>query len=155
MFVPCISAPDFKPASFKSTTLVMPTHCVGLNAFIGVDLFILNEGAQKVGYFKSKAIAPGVSNDGLTLASDTPGQLICPCEIFYSETHKKTFFVMRSGVIGSRKRQFHDELVKFITDSGFSDVVILTSTLNPVRKERESNRNLPEFFGYVNNFLYK
>jgi hypothetical protein len=53
--------------------MVIPTHCVGLNAFIGVDLFILNENAQKVGYFKSNAIAPGVSNDGLTLPSQTQG----------------------------------------------------------------------------------
>jgi hypothetical protein len=52
-----------------------------MSAFIGLDLYILNEGMQKVGYFKSNNISPGVSNDGLSL-NDNEGKLIMPCEIY-------------------------------------------------------------------------
>ena len=33
--------------------------------------------------------------------------------------------------------------------------MILSSTVSPVKRERESNREFPEVFGYVNNYLYK
>jgi hypothetical protein len=63
--------------------LVIPTHCVGLSSYIGLDLFILNEGMQKVGYFKSHFITAGVSNDGLS-EKENEGALILPAEIYYS-----------------------------------------------------------------------
>ena len=52
-------------------------------------------------------------------------------------------------------RDFQDELVAFIKDYKLSSVVILSSTMNPVRRERESNRQIPRVFGYANNFLFK
>ena len=33
--------------------------------------------------------------------------------------------------------------------------MILTFKVNPLKKERESNREFPEVFLYVNNYLYK
>ena len=93
----------------------------------------------KVGYYNSKYVAPGVSNDGLSVNPDE-GNLILPVEIYHSAERKLTFFVMRSGVLHGMMRKFGDELSNFITTSGFSNIVILTATMNPVRKERESNR---------------
>ena len=42
MFVP-VAGGQGKP-DFKDSVLIMPSHCVGLNAFIGLDLYILNDG---------------------------------------------------------------------------------------------------------------
>lgn len=81
MFVPLHGStivPDF-----KGTTLVIPCHSAGLSSFIALDLYILNEGMTKVGYYKSNNIAPGVSNDGLSVAGEE-GSLILPCEVYYS-----------------------------------------------------------------------
>jgi len=50
---------------------------------------------------------------------------------------------------------FTDELIAFIKQHGFSNVVILTSTISPVKRERESNRQIPEVFGYINDHLEK
>jgi len=51
-FVP-IFGTTFDPASFKGNDLILPTMSAGMNGLIGADLYILNEGATKVGYLKS------------------------------------------------------------------------------------------------------
>lgn len=52
-------------------------------------------------------------------------------------------------------RKFADELVAFIISTDFAKVVLLTSTLSPVSRERDSNRLIPEVFAYCNNFMFK
>jgi hypothetical protein len=96
---------------------VIPSVSVGFSAHIGLDLFILNEGMVKVGYFKSTALSVGVSNDGLTPLGDPEGQLILPCEIYHSAEKKLTFLILRGGA--SKFWQFGEELGKFIKDNGF------------------------------------
>jgi len=138
MFVPAAGQPS--QPSFQGTTLVIPCHSAGLSAFIGMDLFILNEGLTKLGYYKSPYIVPGVSNDGHSLSSEGEGTLIMPCEVWQHAGMKVTFLMFRSGWAEGKTRKFTDELSNWITASGFSNVVVLTSTINPVRRERESNR---------------
>ncbi len=94
---------------------------------------------QKVGYFKSDYIAAGLSNDGLSLTQEE-GKLILPAEIYFSAEKKLTFLIIRSGVNSGKMRQFGDELAAFVKSSGFSNAVILSSTLSPVNRERHSNR---------------
>lgn len=118
---------------------MIPCHSAGLSPFIGLDLFILNEGMEKVGYYKSDFIAAGLSNDGLSL-SDGEGNLILPAEVYHSANKKMTFLIIRSGVYSGKNRLFGKELVAFVTKHGFSQVVILTSTMSPVLRERDSNR---------------
>lgn len=47
---------------------------------------------------------------------------------------------MRSSVLHGKMRKFGDELVKFVESSGFSNVIILTATMSPVKRERDTNR---------------
>lgn len=113
-----------------------------MSPFIALDLYILNEGMIKIGYYKSDYITPGVSNDGLSLTEDQ-GMLTLPAEIYVSPpgaAHKMTFIMLRSGVLSGKTGKFGDELVAFIKASGFSNVVVLTSTGSPVQRERNSNR---------------
>ncbi len=42
-----------------------------------------------------------------------------------------------------------------MTLTGFRNIIILSSTLSPIKRERDSNRQIPEIFAYVNNYLYK
>ena len=118
---------------------MIPCHSAGLSPFIGLDLFILNEGMVKIGYYKSDYIAAGLSNDGLS-TSDGEGSLTLPAEVYYSAAHKLTFLIIRSGVCSGKNRLFGKELQSFVGKHGFAKVVILSSTLSPVMRERDSNR---------------
>jgi hypothetical protein len=37
---------------------------------------------------------------------------------------------------------------------GFSSVIILSASMSPVKRGRESNREIPEIYAYVNDFLH-
>jgi len=133
MFVPVFGTTTAKP-DFSGSTLVIPCHSAGMSPFIGLDLYILNESMQKIGFYHSDYIAPGVSNDGLSVEADQ-GVLTLPAEIFVSAPgapNKMTFMVLRSGILSGQMRKFGDELVGFIKANGFSNVVVLTSTMSPV-----------------------
>ena len=52
-------------------------------------------------------------------------------------------------------RPFGEAFTDFIASMGFKSVSILTSTMSPIRRERVSNRDLPDIYGYVNDNLYK
>ena len=139
-FVPVFGS-SVKP-DFSGSTLILPCHSAGMSPFIGLDLYILNEGMQKVGYYKSDYIAPGVSNDGLSVVAEQ-GILTLPAELYVSAPgapNKLTFLVLRSGILSGQMRKFGDELVAWINANGFSNVVVLTSTLSPVQRERNTNR---------------
>jgi predicted ATP-grasp superfamily ATP-dependent carboligase len=113
-----------------------------MSPFIGLDLYILNEGMRKVGYYHSEYIAPGVSNDGLSVEPDQ-GTLTLPAEIYVSPegaANRLTFVVLRSGVLAGQMRKFGDELVAWVKASDFAGVVVLTSTMSPVQRERNTNR---------------
>ena len=63
--------------------------------------------------------------------------------------------MLRSGICQGKMYPFGQALTQFVESRGFINVVILSSTLSPVKRERESNREIPELFAYVNNHLYK
>ncbi|CDW88539.1 proteasome assembly chaperone 2 [Stylonychia lemnae] len=131
------------------STLVIPCQSAGLSSNIGVDLYVINEGLQKIGYYKSQYIAAGLSNDGLSTGLNE-GNLTLPAEVYFNASTKVTALIIRSGIYSGKGRLFEKELTEFIKKSGFSRIVVLTSTLSPVNRERDSNRQIPELFGYVN-----
>jgi predicted ATP-grasp superfamily ATP-dependent carboligase len=88
---------------------VIPCHSAGLSPFIALDLFILNEGMEKIGYYKSNYIAMGLSNDGLSV-NEGEGNIILPAEVYHSAARKLTFLIIRSGVYQGKKRLFGKEL---------------------------------------------
>ena len=137
-FVPVFGT-QFEASRLRGSTLVLPSHCAGLSAHIGMELFVLNEGMERVGYYKSDYVAPVVVNDNMTLAGAAMGQVTMPAEIWYSERHNMTFLMIRSGPTGGMRR-FADELVAFIAMTDFAKVVLLTATMSPVSRERDSNR---------------
>ena len=153
MFVPVFGT-QFDVAQLRNTTLVLPSQCVGLSAHIGMELFILNTGMERVGFYKSDYIAPVVLNDNMTLPGGAMGQVSMPAEVYYSQQHNMTFLMVRSGPTGGM-RKFADELVAWIMSTDFAKVVLLTATMSPVSRERDSNRLIPEVFAYCNNFMFK
>ena len=119
-----------------------------------MELFILNNEMQRVGFYKTDYLSPVVMNDALTLSGGATGAISMPAEIWYSEERSLTFMMVRSGPVGGM-RKFADELVAFIMMTDFARVTLLTATMSPVSRERDSNRQLPEVFAYCNNFMFK
>ena len=78
-----------------------------------------------------------------------------PVTLWRSPNSNYTFLVMRTGVTGGNMRKLGAALTKFIEDVGFKQVFLLTSTMSPVRRDRGSNRDIPQVWAYVNNVLYK
>lgn len=152
-FVPVFgTTPDL--SALSGSTLVLPTFSAGMSPMIAVDLFLLNEKPDKLGYIKSDMIAPLVQMGTLAQAGEAP-TLQMPCELFLSKDRRYTFLVLRSGVVEGKMRAFGDALAEFVAASKFKRVHILTSTFSPVKRERDSNRLLPEIFCYTNNFVHK
>ena len=77
-------------ADMKGTSLVYPTSSAGMSPMIGSDLYILNEGATKIGYLTSEYISPTVTNDMHTTPGGVLGALTMPCELYLSGDKKKT-----------------------------------------------------------------
>ena len=52
-----------QPTIFKGTTLVIPCLGAGMSPYIAMDLFVLNQGLTRVGFYHSDLLAPLVMND--------------------------------------------------------------------------------------------
>ena len=126
-----------------------------MSPMIAMDLAILNDGMQKIGYLKSDHMAALIINDVLTTLDGQLGAMSMPVEFWLTADGKSTYMVVRSGVIGGHMRQFAQELREFVLNHGFSSVALITATGSPVKRERDSNRQIPEVFAYCNNFLEK
>jgi hypothetical protein len=77
-----------------------------MSPMIALDLAILNDGMQKIGYYKSEFISPFIINDVLTPLNGQLGQMSMPVEFWLSADGKQTFMVVRSAVVGGAMRQF-------------------------------------------------
>ena len=130
MFVPEFGK-QVDASVFKGTTLVIPSQSIGMSPFIGMDLFILNKGMERVGFYKSDYIAPVIANDLLQTPGTEAGQISMPAEFWVSKERNMTFLMVRSGPVGGM-RNLCDELVAFIEKADFSNVAILTSTMSPI-----------------------
>lgn len=51
-------------------------------------------------------------------------------------------------------RKFTDELNAFIKAQGFANVVVLSSTMSLCKRDRITNRQIPEVYAYLNNYFY-
>ena len=125
----------------------------GMSPSIAMDIAILNDGMQRLGYYKSQWVSPVVINDTLTVAGAAHGSMQMPLEFWLTSDGKMTYMVCRSGA--SCIRSFCEEFVVFVQNHGFANVAILTATGSPVSRERNSNRQIPEVFAYCNDALLK
>lgn len=135
----------------KGTTLVVSSNSVGMSPMVALDLAIMNDGASKLGYYQSEHMASLVINDVLTPANGQQGKISMPAEFWLTADGSKTLMQVRSAA--SDMRSFSAEFVDFVKAQGFAGVVLLTSAFSPLKRERDSNREIPEVFAYVNAHL--
>jgi len=80
--------------------------------------------------------------------------MVMPVELWVSADGQYTFLIMRGGITSGGMWPFGASLGMWVMTSGFSGVTLLAGTGSPVSRERESNREIPEIFAYVNNCLH-
>ena len=63
-----------------------------------------------------------------------------PAEVYHSEERKLALLYIRAHISEGCMRKYGDELTSFVRREGFQSVSILTASISPIRRDRESNR---------------
>ena len=133
-----ISAKGASEANFEGHALVIPSLSVGQGPVLGTDLWLLNQGYSKAGFFYSKHVASFAGDEMIT--TENPSHFVTlSSEVWTHAEHKLTFLVIRSGIGGGRSRLFLEELKKWREEAKFTKILLAASTFNPIRKIRASN----------------
>ncbi|KAF9433108.1 Proteasome assembly chaperone 2 [Entomortierella beljakovae] len=126
-FVP---SPGFESSRLKGTTLILPSVSIGNVPQLATDLLLTTLQLDRVGCIEDENVisvlgpadrphdaASHSSSEGLSLA----------VEVFQSKDGKWTIVQQRSPSVRHRSHYYADNLLKFIKESEFRQVVILTS----------------------------
>ncbi|KAF9946327.1 Proteasome assembly chaperone 2 [Modicella reniformis] len=139
----------FDARRFKGTTLILPSVSIGNVPQLATDLLLATLKLDRVGCIedenvipvvgpadrphesssKSRHSAPSSSSSGSSsVLSGVKGVgLSLAVEVFQSKDGKWTLIQQRSPTVRHRSHYFVDNLVQFIKDSEFDQVVLLTS----------------------------
>ena len=86
---------------------MIPSNSIGNAPLMGVDLFMIDSGFQRVGFFKSKHIAYLV---GSSIFDEDSSQVSLSNEVWGNESSELVFLNIRSGIVSGRLRLFYEEL---------------------------------------------
>ncbi|KAF9537670.1 Proteasome assembly chaperone 2 [Mortierella hygrophila] len=138
-FVP---SPGFDARRFKGTTLILPSVSIGNVPQLTTDLLLSTLKLDRVGCIEDENVVPVLgpadrpqSESTSATASGTgagtgvvPGGLLSlAVEVFQSKDGKWTLIQQRSPTVSHRSHHYADNLVRFIQDSEFDQVVLLAS----------------------------
>jgi proteasome assembly chaperone 2 len=145
-FVP---SPGFDARRFKGTTLILPSVSIGNVPQLTTDLLLSTLKLDRVGCIEDENVVPvlgpadrphdaatsgstaaHVSTTTTTAGAGTVsvgGGLSLAVEVFQSKDGKWTLIQQRSPTVPHRSHHYADNLVQFIQDSEFDQVVLLAS----------------------------
>ncbi|KAI8597114.1 proteasome assembly chaperone 2 [Dissophora ornata] len=116
-FVPL---PGFDASRFKGTTLILPSVSIGNVPQLATDLLLATLKLDRVGAIEDENVIPVVG------PADQPNDST-PAAVFQSKDGKWTLIQQRSPTVRHRSHYYADNLVQFIKDSEFDQVVLLAS----------------------------
>ncbi|KAF9194606.1 Proteasome assembly chaperone 2 [Haplosporangium sp. Z 27] len=130
-FVP---SPGFDPSRFKGTTLIFPSVSIGNVPQLTTDLLITTLDLNRVGSIEDENVIPVLgpadqphNSVSSSKASSPSSGLSLAVEVFQSNDGKWTIVQQRSPTVRHRSHHYGDNLLKFIQDSEFGQVVLLAS----------------------------
>ncbi|KAK3820186.1 MAG: PAC2 family-domain-containing protein [Benniella sp.] len=137
-FVP---APGFDASRLKGTTLIVPSVSIGNVPQLTTDLLLATLALDRVGCIEDENVIPVVgpadrphesslSSSSLSAASSGAGAtsgLSLAVEVFQTKDGQWTVIQQRSPTARHRSHYYVDNLVQFIKDAGFGQVVLLAS----------------------------
>jgi len=112
--------------SFEHATLFLPSLSIGNIGQLSIDLLIYNFNLPKVGYIDSKFVLPVVGND--TFAPPGTGSLSINLEVYFNEKKKIVLLQQRAPIIEGCKQKYVEELMNWVKQSKFKEVLILNSS---------------------------
>ncbi|KAF9136785.1 Proteasome assembly chaperone 2 [Mortierella sp. GBA39] len=137
-FVP---SPGFDARRFKGTTLILPSVSIGNVPQLTTDLLLSTLKLDRVGCIEDENVVPVLGPADRPHSESTPatasgtgagtgvsgGLLSLAVEVFQSKDGKWTLIQQRSPTVSHRSHHYADNLVRFIQDSEFDQVVLLAS----------------------------
>ncbi|KAG0331835.1 hypothetical protein BG004_001485 [Podila humilis] len=150
-----IASPGFDASRFQGTTLILPSVSIGNVPQLATDLFLAALSLDRVGSIEDENVVPvlGPADSPLditkslssTQTHSTAG-LSLAVEVFQSKDGKWTLIQQRSPTIAHRSGHYVENLVKFIQDSQFDQVVLLTSADGARRTDQQLRSGHPVRF---------
>ncbi|KAL6072826.1 Proteasome assembly chaperone 2 [Balamuthia mandrillaris] len=116
--------------SFKGHTVVLPTLSIGHVGQLAVDLLVASNRLPRVGFLEDENLLSLVGNDAyrLTASHSSPsGSLSTNFEVFQDENNKVTYCQQRAPVIKNHNHLFVRNLVSWLVQARFQQVVVLAS----------------------------
>lgn len=114
-----------KTQIFKDFTLIVPSVSVGNVPQLTIDLIIATHSLEKVGVLWHPAIIPSVGGDPY---GSNEQEVSTAVELYASDSLKIGAIQIRSGIEVKYALHFFKQLKQFVTEDGFKNVVILSST---------------------------
>lgn len=136
-----IPSPGFDSRRFKGTTLILPSVSIGNVPQLTTDLLLSTLKLDRVGCIEDENVVPVLGPADQAHSKPTPattagtgtgagvseGLLSLAVEVFQSKDGKWTLIQQRSPTVSHRSHHYADNLVRFIQDSEFDQVVLLAS----------------------------
>jgi len=123
---------------WKQHTLIIPSVSVGNVGQLSADLLISTLSPTLVGYIHSKFVLPVVGKDAFS--SDLGGrvsQLATAVQVFECTAHKLVIVQQRAPCIKGRSALYVEELMQWIEQCQFKEVVILASMFAQERLDKQ------------------
>ncbi|KAF9217012.1 Proteasome assembly chaperone 2 [Podila verticillata] len=152
-----IASPGFDASRFQGTTLILPSVSIGNVPQLTTDLLLAALKLDRVGCIEDENVVPvlGPADRPLetsvtsTSASSTPSLssgLSLAVEVFQSKDGKWTLIQQRSPTVAHRSGHYVENLVQFIKDSQFDQVVLLASADGARRTDNQLRSGHPVRF---------
>eukprot|EP01095_Lingulamoeba_sp_RSL-Kostka_P007717 TRINITY_DN248_c1_g1_i1.p1 TRINITY_DN248_c1_g1~~TRINITY_DN248_c1_g1_i1.p1 ORF type:complete len:277 (+),score=59.40 TRINITY_DN248_c1_g1_i1:129-959(+) len=112
---------------FSNSTLILSTNSIGWVGQLTLDLLLNSiEDFQQIGWFYSQHLLPIIGNDPF---DSTTGDLFCNLQIYEKVTKDHTFVILqqRSPIMKNHNQDFAVEIVNWIKESKFKEVLYLVS----------------------------
>ncbi|KAF9904822.1 Proteasome assembly chaperone 2 [Lobosporangium transversale] len=143
-----VASPGFDVSRLKGTTLILPSVSIGNVPQLTIDLLLATLKLDRVGCIEDENVVPvlgpadsvldpmtpstirknnNVAAPAATRAEATGPALALAVEVFQSKDGKWTLIQQRSPTVHHRSHHYTDNLIQFIKESGFGQVVLLTS----------------------------
>ncbi|KAG0000742.1 Proteasome assembly chaperone 2 [Entomortierella chlamydospora] len=132
-FVP---SPGFDASRFKGTTLILPSVSIGNVPQLATDLLLTTLKLDRVGCIEDENVIPvlgpadrphDATASPQSSSSLSTGGLSLAVEVFQSKDGKWTIIQQRSPTVRHRSHHYADNLLQFIRESEFDQVVLLAS----------------------------
>ncbi|KAF9428023.1 Proteasome assembly chaperone 2 [Podila epigama] len=145
-----VASPGFDASRFKGTTLILPSVSIGNVPQLATDLLLAALKLDRVGSIEDENVVPVLgpadsahepsstakgshssgsllSSSSTTTSSSSSSRLSLAVEVFQSKDGKWTLVQQRSPTVAHRSGHYVENLVQFIRDSQFDQVVLLAS----------------------------